>query len=463
MSLPYWSGGPVWDDHNLIVAHLAALSPAEVAALWWSPVGLGETGAAYYRPLAMVLLSMLGRIGIPLVHLVVAGLHAASAALLVELGGRSRAALVGALVFAAHPAVWEVLGWASALPDALALFAGLSMLRALQLKRPAVAALMAAVGVASKETALVWLVVAAIGGRTDRRGLGWLAIGGGGVLALRLVAGVDGTPPVGEVSLAHLVEVLAHQLGTLVWPHPLSPVRDTHHLAWWRSLLGFGVVLALLGSAWRGDRWRRALGLGVALPLLFAAPTVMSAHLAGDRYLYSSLAAVALMLGGAPFPRRSVSAAMLGVGAMIWTAHLDGASAWRSDRALFQQAVDAQPESAYAHHFLGHAHAMSGEWSLAAASFDDARARDHSHPLSAQLALQAHVLAGEADAAIGIGRSGPRDGLTAEWIAWWARAELLAGNRAEAAKLVSMLERADGSFDGPDFVPGLSLEIVASP
>jgi hypothetical protein len=62
------------------------------------------------------------------------------------------------------------------------------------------------------------------------------------------------------------------------------------------------------------------------------------------------------------------------------------------------------------------------------------------------------VLGEEFDRAVEIGRAGPTEGLTAEWLAWWARAELGAGHIEAAHRLLLLLRQPDGSFDGPPFV-----------
>ena len=159
---------------------------------------------------------------------------------------------------------------------------------------------------------------------------------------------------------------------------------------------------------------------------------------------------------------RAEAALLVGLTALGLTVHHSASKHWRSDLNLFSHAVAVEPQSAYAWHFLGHAHALQGEWGAASDAFDRARRLTHAHPLSAQLAMQAMVLAEQFDRASELGRSGPTEGLTADWLAWWGRAELGAGRPAEAARLLSTLRKADGSFDGPAFVPVLMEQIEQS-
>ena len=56
-ALPYLGGGPVWDDHALIIEHLARLGVWDVLSLWGNPVGGGEVGTGYFRPMSMTFLS----------------------------------------------------------------------------------------------------------------------------------------------------------------------------------------------------------------------------------------------------------------------------------------------------------------------------------------------------------------------------------------------------------------------
>ena len=54
----YLPGGPVWDDHTLIGSRLASLDASGLLTLWRAPVGGGEVGAGYYRPLALTIMAI---------------------------------------------------------------------------------------------------------------------------------------------------------------------------------------------------------------------------------------------------------------------------------------------------------------------------------------------------------------------------------------------------------------------
>ncbi|HCH66125.1 MAG: hypothetical protein CL927_19070 [Deltaproteobacteria bacterium] len=462
MSVWYWPGGAVWDDHTLIEGYLTPIPLSDLGRLWSQPVGLGDTGAAYYRPVAMTALSLLGRSGMLGVHVVAGLLHAVSAALVCMLGGRTPAALVGAVVFAVHPLCWEVLGWASALPDALAVALGLTLLVAANRVHPVWILLLACVGMWAKESSLVWVLGGWATGRLTRTEAGAALAGVAVALGVRLGVGVAAVPPSGHIDGVDAWTVFSSQIGTLVWPFPLTAVRDTHHLAWEIWVAGALVIMVAAFAVWRSDRRLRGILLVVLLAPMIALPTTLSAHLAGDRYLYAGVAALGWALSRWTVPIRregAVLVALTGLGLLI---HSSASLHWRSDRALFAQAVEAQPESAYAWHFLGHAHGLRGEWNHAADAFDRARQLPYAHPLSAQLAMQAMVLGEQFEEAAALGRSGPTESLTADWLAWWGRAEIGCGHPDEGARLLLMLRRDDGSFDGPAFVSLLMEQIEES-
>jgi hypothetical protein len=459
----YWSGGAVWDDHRLIVDHLTQIPWSELPSLWWRPVGLGATGATYYRPLAMALLAVFGRVGIPALHVLAGLVHGANAGLICGLGGRTRGALLGALVFAAHPVVGEVLGWASALPDALSVLAGLTVLALGGTRRPVWLGAVALAGLWCKETTLVWLVPGLLGGWLDRRD-GFAVVGAVAIWAgLRMGAGVVAPSMPLSPGVWTVLEVWLGQLGTLVWPLPLPSVRDTHHIGRARLVCGGLVVLSAMGAALRGSGRTRWLVAAVLLPPLIALPTTLSSHLAGDRYVYASVAALALLVGQSAASSRLLGSAGV-VALLLWLGvHRPVAQAWRTDHDLFARTLESQPESAYAWHFLGHARALSGDWRTAADAFETASSLPHHHPAAKQLALEAMVMAGAFARAVELGRGGGTDGLTADWLAWWARAELGAGHTEEAARLIAPLKQPDGSWDGPEWVAELAGQITASP
>ena len=89
-AIPNMGGGFVWDDGPLIVDRLSQLDGSGVLALWTGPVTAEGPGAAYYRPVAMSVLSVFGRLGPWAVHGLALVLHMMSAGLLVLLSRGTR-------------------------------------------------------------------------------------------------------------------------------------------------------------------------------------------------------------------------------------------------------------------------------------------------------------------------------------------------------------------------------------
>ena len=164
----YLGGGFVWDDGPLIAERLARLDVSGIVGLWTGPVTESGPGAAYYRPVAMTALSVLGRLGPVPIHLLALALHATSAYLLVRLCAGLRVPILAGLIFAVHPLVGEVLGWSSALPDALAVCFGLLAVR-VAARWPGLGFLALLLGLWSKETAVLVAVFVALGVGVDRR------------------------------------------------------------------------------------------------------------------------------------------------------------------------------------------------------------------------------------------------------------------------------------------------------
>ena len=189
----YLGGAYVWDDVPLIAQRLALLDLSGILDLWAGPVTETGPGSAYYRPVSMTALSGLGRLGPLPVHLFALSLHAASTYVLVLLCGKLRSPLIAGAVFAMHPLVGEVLGWSSALPDALAVFLGLLSVY-LGRRTPLLAFVLLVLGFWSKETAVIVaaLVAAGIGDiqRLWRPWVGAVVVGVSG----RVLAGVGGAP-----------------------------------------------------------------------------------------------------------------------------------------------------------------------------------------------------------------------------------------------------------------------------
>ena len=466
----YVPGGAVWDDHTLIVAALAPLDAAGLVDLWTQPVGGGEVGTGYYRPLAMTALALTGKLGIPAVHLLATALHAGSAALLHRLlhgrrGGAPEAVTLGALLFAVHPLASEALGWASALPDVMAVHLGLWSIWAARRGRVGLglAAALLLAGALSKETSLLLLPFALLGGLAPRAG--WLAwgVGAAGAVGARLFAGTGAAWSVaGKASL--IPGAILWPLGSLAIPWPLTAVRDLLSMPAWTLAAGLAVLGAMaMGAVSAGRRaggsgrlaWA-GLGLALAAPAL-ALPPTLTGYLAAERYAYPALvgaAAWVAAVGSARWLKAGLVLAVLSVGA-----HGLRAQAWRSDVALFGSAAVRSPTSSYAWHFLGLALAREGDMTGAADALEMAVLTGHPHPQDRLMALKAMLEAGEAERALAWAESGPSEGLTAELLAYWARAAWEAGDSARARELVEKLRTPEG-YAGPPWVAELAATIA---
>jgi hypothetical protein len=204
--------------------------------------------------------------------------------------------------------------------------------------------------------------------------------------------------------------------------------------------------------AWAG------LGLLVLAPVI-ALPTTLSGYLAAERYAYVGLLGLAAwgaaVLPASPGPSRI---GLAGAATLAVVLHARLAEPWTDDHALFSHATRALPESAYAWHFLGEAEAMQGDFDGAAVAFAAALERDHPHPLDGERLLQALVLAGDGEAAWAHAGRLPQEGLTADGVAWRARAARDAGAIPAARQLVALL-RTDTGWDGPDWVAELAQDL----
>lgn len=432
-----------------------SLDGAGVLSLFTHPVGGAGPGEGYYRPLAMTVLAAAGRLGVPAVHLCTAALHALSAVLLLRILRPLPAALPAAALFAIHPAASEVLGWASALPDALAVAMGLLAAVA---GGPVAAAAATLCALLAKESALLLLPAVVLAGLAPRRLMpGWLAA----VvfwLSLRMLSGVGSEWS--WTDRLHLVpSALLWPLSTMVVPHPLSAVRDLLAVSMLPVLLGAG---ALIGGLFLGHRSRPALvGVGLVLgAAAIALPPTLDGYLAAERYAYPGLVGLSMWAAAvAPVPDRRlcIGAVILALGL-----HLHHSARWSSDVALFSSATAAMPGSSFSWHLLGYALAAEGRMSEAADAFEEAIRTGHPHPDDPQLRLMALVEAGRAQEALKWAEAGPREGLTADWIAWWARAANDAGHSQRAMELIRQLSH-DGRWDGPVWVAELAAELQQSP
>ncbi len=340
-------------------------------------------------------------------HLHSALLHALGAALVVligrDLGLRRTAALAAGVVFAAHPAATESVAWIASRKDQLsfvwAAAAALAYLRGVRSGRAAwhvAGAACLAVGLAAKGTVLVLpllLVVHALLLRRDgTRGARLLPVAPYAAVALVLtgvhmaVARSVGTA--GEGTGAGLVALLTADVGVLwlyarallvPWPgflaveHGVDPFA--HDAA--RLVGGVCVFAAWVGGVAYGLRRRPALAavlLAVACALApFNNVLPRTSVLFAERYAYVALLPLALGAG-------ALAAARLGRAAPFVAAALLGTLAtvrlgvWGDSVALWEDARDAAPTSAFVQMQLADAYAQRARDASADPAADVARA-----------------------------------------------------------------------------------------
>lgn len=464
--LPYLGGGPVWDDRVLLVEGLSQLPLRDLGDLWTSAAWTHGPGSGYYRPTALTVLAILSRQGVGAVHLAALALHVGSTGILAWLlGGASRqrqeegegdlAVLPGALLFAVHPLASEALGWASALPDLLAvhlaLFSVLAARTSWILAFPLVL-----LSLLSKESALLVLPAACLARLAPPKA--WIpwSLGALGALAARVGAGAGGHWHL-EGKAGFVPTALAWSWGSLVFPWPLTPVRDLWVAPPWVLPLGLAAVLA--GVLWAGrcrGAWAGLL-LALAGPVL-ALPPTLDGYLAAERYSYVSIVGLALLVAWRGRSRDGWRLAGLAV-PLALVLHFLQAPSWRTDLALFGRAVDVLPQSSFARHFLGVSQMEAGLYEEAAGSFEMSFRNGHPLDVDRRLKLQALVLAGRAPEALAWAESGPRSGLEAVDLAWWARAARDAGELDRARVVLSGLWNGQG-WDGPGWVPSLARELA---
>lgn len=383
------AGGFVFDDY--VTFHDRAAAPlASLPRLFWTNQ-LAGFGSNFYRPVLLLWYELWFRLLGPrplawhalglLLHLVCVLLFYALAQRLLA---RRSLAWVAAALFAVHPALVEVVAWASAMGDALMtaflLLSALAFRRWFDGGRPIFwfASLLAAEACfASKETGVVLPVILLATALFDastksirRILLAWTPFCA--LLAVHLVV------------RNHVLSAFAHPfassantslLGTwpaalwfylqhLFWPSAVVPFYPLHMADSWQQGWELGALLVVLaallgGLLWRAAGWRRALLCAVWLlaplaPVLYlrAFPDFELVH---DRFLYAPLLgfamAAALVLRWAADrvrPYTEVRVFPLAVAAILALWGLRTVSEtfwWQSDLTLFTHAVAVTPDN----------------------------------------------------------------------------------------------------------------------
>jgi protein O-mannosyl-transferase len=323
--------------------------------------------------------------------------------LLRRLGAQPWAAVVGTLAFGLHPAQVEVVSWASARKDVLALlFVVASLLVQLSAAGPLsgrawLSRALYVCALLSKTTALP-LPLFALGldclvrRRPLRAALLWhlpgLILGAGVSIAVltiwrehsmvRQTLGDEGQ------ALVRFTQTLGHQLATALWPSRVSPMYGNQTLAAWRlgrTLCFCAYVLACL-LALRSRRGLLAAGLlGFAIFLLPASNLVPLYFPLQDRYVSLPLFALGVALAGCgasatePNARRSVLLDLAAIAVVCAGARtVQYAAEWQSEPRLWGHAVRAQPDADYAYLKLGEVRREAGDFEGAIAAYRGALA-----------------------------------------------------------------------------------------
>lgn len=395
--LPFLRGEWVWDDRVYIFGNRAYASGDGLRTLLTHDLasGAGQPPGDVYRPFAFLTIWLQAQAhGLSLVPLrlgniaiLLAGAWALGRWLVRQGLGRGVATVVAAL-WMLHPLGVEPTLWISGRHDLLAAactFGALAMWPLPEERawtRVLGATALCALGVASKESAVVVPVLLAFDGLRRRsaghalatRGWVWLVPWAGvlAVLGLRKALGI-GTASASMFSAPLSVLQSAGALLLTYVPRMLSLRAGPTVLAWspaplWAALMALAAAAGLSLGLWATSGRRRdatlawaAYGVtftGVALaPLVLAVPVT---RLVGNRY--GHLPAAGLLLVAVVLVHRYVVpnvrvlwVKVVGV-AVLFTCLagvVDEASAWRDDLTLFGRAVTMAPEDGVARYHLG--------------------------------------------------------------------------------------------------------------
>jgi protein O-mannosyl-transferase len=369
-------------------------APVTYTAWWLVSAAIGLTGASSIPPVAWPF------------HLASLIAHAAASLAVLSLLNRivrdSGAALVGALVFAAHPLQVEAVAWASGLKDVLCGLFVLAALRAYVVAGDrgrskrwgwwALSTVLVAAAMLSKPTAIVAPLLAigldrALLGRTWGRTIGWALPWV--VLAVPIAwIGAKVQPPVfrpetvavsGLDRMVVAEDAVAFYLRKLVVPWPMGVdyghrpdlvlANRSARLAWAMPL---AIVLTCAAALVMFGRRRSGRAEAALVGLLFCAPLApvlgfvpfdfQQYSTVADHYLYLPMAGVALMIAAvvARWDRivteraigragRLTGGAMnVAIGVLITgmvVASVAQERTWRNSQSLFDQALKANPTS----------------------------------------------------------------------------------------------------------------------
>ena len=415
----YFTTTPVWDDHFLF----SYLEQTPFSQLMNSPVGLGDVGDGYYRPVSMILMKLGGGAGA--VHLLILLFHMVTTWLVYQLTNQN---WLMAMLFGLHPMCSEILGWSSALPDAAATFFSAIALFAIHKKQAGLAFLTASLALLSKENALVLIALLAVFYKPRLSSIGAIFL----YFSIRFLLVGTTTVPFEMDRIFAGCKGILWLLGSSMFPFTVTAVRDIWHVTALEIGLGIAVV-TFAGYLFTQGQRQQKLGaiLWIMAPVI-ALPTIASSHLAAERYLYLGIFGMALALSAIRFPAKTTPFVGLLLAVVSIPIHYQQSRAWQSDIALFSQATKALPNSSYSHHLLGFAYLRENDFKQAASSFERGLQLEHSYPTERLLLIQSLTLSGNPEKALQFAEDGPKTDLTADYLVWWGRAAYETGQQSKA-------------------------------
>ena len=449
--LGYVWGGLVWDDHMLLTQGL--WKSDSIAAIWMQSVQGGKIASQYYRPIPMTIFAIVQSITI--LHSITLLVHLGSTWLLSQwLSSRfeeSNIVYAGTLLFALHPIQTEVLGWASCLPDILAVHFGLwAVVFALQKRSSVLVACALLCGLLSKEIALLPLLAFALDSvwtvyREEERwnlprwGLPvvvvFIAFG-----VIRVLLQVETVFPSSFETVPRTTFVTIG-MGWFSWlvPFPHYPVRDVWVLPMSSVYVGWAWCIISLITVRNTMGWLIAMG-----GLLLSLPPIWVGYFAAERYLYVATIGFVWITCTVLHTNR-IAPKILKVVCVVWVLstgiiHWSRAQTWSNDERLFTEAVNTLPTSGYTWHLQGMAQIQRGEFAKAFDSFKTGSEQQRIHHQSREFAIRSALEAGLAMEAFHLAEQGPKEGLSKGYLEAWLQAARAVGQKERTLEL----ERALG-------------------
>jgi tetratricopeptide (TPR) repeat protein len=358
--LPALLNGLVWDDHQLLASDLVTGHRPWWMAFtsdYWNLGKVWSDSAGYYRPLTVLSLRLdhaLGGGSALAYHITAILLHGLTSAAVLPLalrfGAPKPAAQFASLLFAVNPHSAETIAWVSGRPD---LLMATALLWALVLPQRW-SLLLGACALLSKETAVVWPVLAAI---RDRRLITKARVGEAALvavyLAVRALVLQDNAVRLFSLDASAGLRAFLLLLGTWIVPF-LTPPAFTPILSWAEApvvvLIGAMVAALLAVLAFVCGSSRRPL-LAWATIHAPAALLMSSTAVLGMRPMYAAAAFLSIAVC-CPFASRlaplALGAAKLPVAALfvalsIWCGMFS--RRWSDDLSFQALAAVSSPNS----------------------------------------------------------------------------------------------------------------------